>query len=111
MADFQKVFNNISEALTDLTSLDVITYKGTIKLEATDAKVDFDALLTKARAQADFKLLACTQAKLDGDMTVFYDKDATAADITAHNQLVDTATEKRAAVIKVFESAILNVIK
>lgn len=111
MGSFQTAFDKIGDALEDLATLDVISYKGTIELTATGPAPDFDALLAKARGSAQFKLVACTQAKLDGDVTVFYDKDATEADLAAHNQLVSSATEKRAAIIKIFETAIIGAIK
>jgi hypothetical protein len=109
MASFKDAFEKIADGLEDLSSLEVVTYKGTINLTAGDASaLSFDQILANAKAQAGFRIIASTKSQLDGDTRVFYDENATPAEIAAHNQLVDSATAKRAAVVQIFESEILK---
>jgi len=111
MASFKEAFDKIAEGVSDLTSLEVTTYKGKVELTAIDVKSDpsFDKILASAGAKSDFSLIATTKSKLDGDTIVFYDKDATAAEISAHNQLVDSAATKRTALVQLIQSAIAKV--
>lgn len=109
MASFKDAFDKIAEGLEDLSSLEVVTYKGVIKLDANDVgAMSFDDILKNAKAQAGFRILACSKSQLDGDLRTFYDENVTPAEISAHNQLVDSAAAKRAAVVQMFESAILK---
>lgn len=111
MASFKEAFDKIAEGISDLTSLEVTTYKGTVKLAAADVKAaSFDKILDSAVSQGNLTLVASTRAKLDGDTTVFYDKDASPAEISAHNQLVDSAAAKRTALVQLFQSAIVKVV-
>ena len=111
MGTFKDAFNNIAKGLEDLSSLEVVTYKGTINLTTLSDGAKFDDVLKNAKAQGDFRIIANTKSQLDGDTRAFYDTNATAAEIEAHNALVDSATEKRAAVIKIFESLIVEMAK
>lgn len=107
MGAFKDAFDKIGNAIQDITTLEVISYKGSIKVTAGGAYPgDFDAIMTQATASADFKVNACTRSQLDGDMQVFYDTDITQTDIDAHLALVDTARKNRQAMVDLFKDAI-----
>jgi hypothetical protein len=109
MTTFKDVFDKIAEGLQDLRSLEVLTYRGTIRVEATGAMPGtFAETLANARTQADLRIVASTLSSIDGDTKVFYGSDATEAEIAAHNQIVESAVAKRAAILRMFESAIVD---
>ncbi|GAA5164518.1 hypothetical protein [Viridibacterium curvum] len=119
MASFKETFAKIEAAIGDLTSLEVTTYKGTINIKKTiDAKpadnkeLDFSDILKQLTVDgADIQLVASTLSRLDGDTTAFIDKNASAAELTAHAQLLDSANAKRNALIQVIEAAVSGVVK
>ena len=111
MASFKDALDKIAEGLKDLSSLEVVTYKGTIDINAVDLKLGGDmiaAVLANAKTKADFRLLACTYFELDADTTVFFDKDITADERAAHQVLVESALSKRDAVVTLFKDAIVK---
>ncbi len=103
MGLFQDAFKKIGEAVTDAGSLDVVTYKGRIvaDLNGTTMPDTFQKVLDLAASNTSFKvqLLASTQCKLDGDVLAYVDKDITAEEARAHNDLVALAQKHREAVI------------
>ncbi|MFN7725200.1 MAG: hypothetical protein ACK5QH_09035 [Rubrivivax sp.] len=112
MSSFKDVFNGIANAIQDLSTLDVVTYKGRIDITAQGVvPTSFDEVLKQAQAHGQFRVLASTTAALDGDTKVFIDQDATEGEVAAHQQLVDSATAKRLAVVQLFETAIANTLK
>ncbi len=112
MSAFQVAFNKIAEGLKDLSSLEVITYKGTITINAATQDIaTFDEILAKAKGEANFKLVACTKSRPDGDTKVYYDEAISADELAAHDKLYESATAKRSAVIQMFQAAILEAIK
>lgn len=111
MASFKEALDKIAEGLKDLSSLEVVTYKGSIDIQGVELKLHGDmieSVLNNAKARADFKLLACTYFELDADTTVFFDKDITAEERAAHQVLVESALSKRDAVVALFKDAILK---
>lgn len=107
MGVFSKAFGKLAAALEDFSSLEVTTYKGEVKITGNAAvPKDFDTILAKAKSQANFKILASSKSRLDGDLTTFYDHDITNDEKSAHNELVETAKSNRAAVIDLFKTAI-----
>ncbi len=112
--DFKNVLSNIADGIKDLSSLEVITYKGIIAIESGgDGAVPdkFNTIIENAKMQADFKIAACTYVALDGDMKVFYDQDITSADMEAHHELVNIARQNRQAVVDLFKDAITDLVK
>ncbi|MCP4622902.1 MAG: hypothetical protein GY850_05160 [bacterium] len=110
-SDFKNVLSNIAEGIKDLSSLEVVTYKGTISIGGgADGVVPdkFDNIIKNAKAQPDFKISACTYVALDGDTQVFYDQEITPAEMEAHHDLVDIARQNRQAVVDLFKDAILD---
>lgn len=111
MGLFTKAFETIADGLKDLATLDVVTYKGSINLTSLGDKADFGSILANAKAQANFRVVAATQSELDGDTKAFYDNNVTAEELAAHQTLVESATAKRAAVVKIFENLIVDGVK
>ena len=112
MATFEEAFHKIAEGIADMSSLEVVTYKGTISIQNTGAvPKSFTEIIDNAQSNANLEITACTYVELDGDMMVFYDKDATAADKDAHHKLVETASQNRQAVVDLFKDAIIKMIK
>jgi hypothetical protein len=112
--NFENVLSNIADAIEDLSSLEVITYKGTISIESGgDGAVPdkFDNIIDNAKMQADFKIAACTNVALDGDMKVFYDQEITSGEMKAHHELVNVARQNRQAVVDLFKDAINDLVK
>ena len=103
---FNRAFKGIADAISDFSSLEVTTYKGTVKIEGAGLPTNFDDILTKASAEANFKLLASTKAHIDKDTICFFDEDATPAEKADHNQLFESAKASRKAIVDLFASAI-----
>ena len=113
-SDFKNVLSNIAEGIKDLSSLEVVTYKGTISIGggAEGAVPDkFDNIIKNAKAQPDFKISACTYVALDGDTKVFYDQEITAVEMNAHHELVNIARQNRQAVVDLFKDTITDLVK
>jgi len=97
MALFEQAFKKIGEAVSDLSSLEVITYTGSVTIKA-NTKVDtFDKVFAAAKANqnVDLKVLASTRVNIDGDIVAFYDSEIAEEEKLAHNQLVVEATDNR----------------
>ena len=113
-SDFKNVLSNIAEGIKDLSSLEVVTYKGTISIgSGADGAVPdkFDNIIKSAKAQPDFKISACTYVALDGDTKVFYDQEITAVEMNAHHELVNIARQNRQAVVDLFKDTITDLVK
>ncbi len=111
MSSFKQAFDSIAKGVEDLSSLEVVSYKGTISIKSEEPCPDtFDSILENARSQADFKIMACTTSKLDGDVKFFYDQDITKSDMDAHLQMVDAARKNRQGFIEMFKEAISDAI-
>jgi hypothetical protein len=111
MADFATVLGNIAKGLADLSTLEVVTYKGKIDATAVNISLSGDMMgtvLQNAKTNANFKLLACTYFELDADTTVFFDEGISVEERTAHQALVDAALAKRDSIITLFKDAIVK---
>ena len=108
MGKFTGVLDKIAKGIEDMSSLEVVHYKGTIKAAAVNTDADFKTILDSAKGEAGFKITACTYVELDGDMRVFYDNEITQAEMDAHNALVEVAKSNRQAVVDMFKDAILK---
>jgi len=104
MGVFQKAFKSIGEAIEDASSLDVVTFKGSIEgeLNTDDMPDDFKKVIEKAKGNTDVKvkLLASTQVKLDGDVLAYFDTGITPEESKAHAELVALAQKTREATIE-----------
>ena len=106
MSVFQNAFKKVAEVVTDITSLEVTTYKGEVVIQGDDLPASFDEILANARAQADFKILASSKSELDKDHRVIYHPAITNEEKKAHNDLFNAAQQNRTAIIEMFRSAI-----
>jgi hypothetical protein len=108
MAVFGDALKSIADGIKDLSSLEVISFKGTINLATAGNLTKFDDMFTSAKASADFKVLAMTKSFLDGDTLSFVDDSISDAEREAHHLLLEGALTKRAEVIKMFENLIVT---
>lgn len=101
MGAFRDRFAAMAEGINDLARLDVVTISGTVTLEAADKVTEFDQVMAKATGNTEVKarVLASTKVMLDGDITVFYDKNITTEQTQAHAELVEIGMENRKATI------------
>ena len=112
-SSFKNVLSNIAKGIEDLSSLEVITYKGTIAIEGAAGGVvpdKFEKIIENAKAQATFKIAACTHVELDGDTKVFYDQGITQVEMDAHHDLVDIARQNRQAIVELFKDALAELV-
>jgi hypothetical protein len=81
----------------------VVTFKGSVEADLTGANMPktFESVLDLAAQNTAIKvrLLASTQAKLDGDILTYFDSGISAEEAAAHNALVEVAQQNREAVI------------
>jgi hypothetical protein len=103
---FQDAFKKVAEVVTDITSLEVTTYKGEVVIQGDKLPTSFDEILANAQAQADFRILASSKSDLDKDQRVLYHPDITSEEKKAHNDLFNSAQQNRTAIIEMFKSAI-----
>ena len=109
MGTFKDAFDKIADGVADLSSLEVVTYKGQITIDSSGAvPTNFDDIIKMAKAEANFQITACTYVALDGDMRVFYDKEITGKEIEDHRGQVEIARTNRQAVLDLFKDAILK---
>lgn len=106
MSVFQEAFRKVAEVVTDITSLEVTTYKGEVVIQGDNLPTGFDEILANAKAQADFRILASSKAELDRDHRVLYHPAITNEERKAHNDLFNSAQQNRTAIIEMFRSAI-----
>ena len=101
MGLFADAFKKMAAGIDDLSSLEVVTFQGSVNLAAGDSIESFEDVLSKAKANADVtvKVLASTKTRLDGDAMTFYDTGITEEQKLAHAELVDAANENRQATI------------
>jgi len=103
MGVFRTAFKAIGEAIEDASSLDVVTFKGSITAEmiADELPDTFEKIieLAKGNTEVKVKLLASTQAKLDGDILAYFDNDITTEETQAHAELVSLGQKNREATI------------
>lgn len=107
-----KPLDAIVEALGDLTSLEVITYRGTIALTLDDKKrPDFEKMLAASQAAGTMKIIAATNSRVDGDLSTFMDTDATTTDLATHHQFVESAIAKRQALLELLKTGLIERLK
>lgn len=103
MATFEDAYNTIRDGIKDLSSLDVVTFKGSVRAKLTGDAMpeDFQAVLKLAgQAGADVTLLASTQTKIDGDVLAYFDAAITPEETRAHAELIAIGEKNREATIE-----------
>lgn len=110
MGKFQEAMQKLAEGIKDLSTLDVITFQGSVTLEGTDqVPVKFADVMSnamKGNAAVKVKVLASTQTHIDGDIVAFYDAEITEAQRLAHADLVLAGAESRRATIDFVKSVV-----
>ena len=109
MGKFQEAMQTMADGIGDLSKLDVVTFQGSVTLNATDtAPLKFGDVMSSAMGNTTVavKVLASTQTSIDGDIVAFYDKDITEEQRLAHADLVLAGAESRAASIEFVRSIV-----
>jgi hypothetical protein len=112
MSVFQTAFDKIATEIGDLTSLDVVTFKGSINSTLTGDNMpkDFESVLKLAgQNNATVTLLASTQTKLDGDILAYFDSAIKPEELAMHNELVKLGQENRKSTIELFRNIIKDI--
>ena len=101
MGVFKETFQKIGSALADASSLDVVTFRGSVETIASGAELpeNFQQVIALAsqNTQVKVKLLASTQTKIDGDILAYFDEDITESEMAAHAKLLELGQQNRAA--------------
>jgi hypothetical protein len=99
----------LDDAVTDLTSLHVQTYSGTLNVDV-DRDQDFDTLrksLQNADAkESDINLVSESMLKFDGDSYNFVAEDAPPNLMQIHNEAVQSGLDARQSLIELFKDSI-----
>jgi hypothetical protein len=109
MGKFKEAMSTMAEGIQDLSTLDVITFQGSVILEGADQEpAKFAEVMAKAKGNtsAKVKVLASTQTHIDGDIVAFYDTDITEEQRLAHADLVHAGAESRKATIDFVKSIV-----
>lgn len=111
MGLFKQAFKKMAEGISDLSSLEVVTFEGSVQLEGSDSIESFDDVMKKAKLNSEIKVkvLASTRLNIDGDIVAFYDQDINDEQKEAHAELVDIGVENRAATIEMVKSIVGDV--
>lgn len=109
MGKFEKAMSDMAGKIKDLSTLDVVTFQGSVTVEGSDKEpTKFSEVMTKAKGSTDVKVkvLASTQTHIDGDIVAFYDKDITGEERQAHLELIRSGAETRKATIDFVKSVL-----
>jgi len=98
----------IEDTIKDITSVDVVTYTGTISYETDGGKFDWTKLLgtMKAGGSADVQVVAATHVSVDFDILNFrasgFSEGEMAELVTLHSESLRRSLEARLAFIDMF---------
>lgn len=109
MGKFKGAMEKLAGAVQDLSTLDVITFQGSVTLDVDGTvPVGFAEVMDKAKGNAavKVKVLASTKTSIDGDIVAFYDTDITEAQRLAHADLVLAGAASRKATIDFVKSIV-----
>ncbi|MEM6999563.1 MAG: hypothetical protein AAF529_02170 [Pseudomonadota bacterium] len=112
MGKFKDAMTKMAEGIKDLSTLDVITFQGSVTLESADGEISkFENVMEKAKGNptVKVKVLASTRTHIDGDIVAFYDTDITNEQKQAHAELVKAGAESRKATIDFVKSIVDDV--
>ena len=105
----RKALQKLDDAVTDLTSLHVQTFSGTLTAEI-DRNQDFDTLrnaISNAAAEgSEVTLVAESMLKFDGDSYNFVAEEAPPNLMTVHDEAVRSGLDARQSIIELFKDAI-----
>lgn len=102
-------WSNVKDAITDIATLEVLTFTGEISasIKAQDGQngqvkgdiLDWESLLTTAKAEGDVQLVAATKVSFDQDTRQFVATGAPQVLVDAHHSAVANATKVRQGMI------------
>ncbi|WP_221797266.1 hypothetical protein [Oceanobacter mangrovi] len=97
MSSFQTALENLKNSISDLSSVEVATFKGTIELTGDNQPQTLDEVMAavKAAASVNARVLAYTKMDADGDIVTYMDDEVAENDLAAHNDLVQIAHSNR----------------
>jgi len=105
----RNALQKLDDAVTDLTSLHVQTFSGTLKAEI-DRDQDFDTLREAISGTAaegtEVTLIAESMLRFDGDSYNFVAEDAPPNLMKVHNEAVQSGLDARQSIIELFRDSI-----
>jgi hypothetical protein len=113
----QQAFENLKNAIGDLSSLDVISYSGTLSaaIQADDQGniIDWDKLVTEAKKEeGKVSLKLASHFKFDGDATLFSSSgDIPVSLRSAHNEAVKAGQQIRKDLFELFSGVVNDLVK
>lgn len=115
MASLKDILTTLRNVADDLTTLDVVTLTGTVKIaQQQTGKIDLKALYQElsgaaSSATSDIEVVAFTHIDFDTDTVNFVKTGAGEGDralLEAHQAMVKTSQDTRASVIKMVKDVI-----
>jgi len=112
MADlFVRAAKSIEARLSDLTSVEVVSFKGTITLRSQpdgvkalgDLNLDNISNLVPSK---EMRVIGYTKCFIDGDAMSYFDSNASATDVDQHNALLKASIAKHESLITAFSTAL-----
>lgn len=114
MADlFAGAASKIATRMADLTSVEVVSFKGSITFRNTpDGTKAFSELkledLGNLLPSKEMRVIGYSKCFIDGDAVSYFDSNASTSDVDQHNALLKTAVAKHDALIAAFSEALRN---
>ncbi len=108
------VFQTFVDAIEDLSSLDVLTFTGTLETDVTDENgedvTDWVEILERSRAAGKVKLMLGSHFRCDGDADLFVAQADIPADLrAAHKDAVDAGRQIRKDVLDLFADTLKKI--
>lgn len=102
------VLNDATNAIKDLSSLEVQTYVGELNVEVSGTNsTDLEALLTAAKTSGNLKLAQVTRISIDGDATNLVSSEPLPDHVLqAHQTAVQAGDNVRKGMIELFSGLI-----
>lgn len=100
-------YTTLKEQIEDVTSLDVVTLTGSIKIQgegnSINLKKTYDSIQTNAVNNTNMSVVAFTHIDLDKDVVQFVKEGLSEGEkpvVDAHNAMVDSSHKARLALIR-----------
>lgn len=96
----KEAIKKLMAAVEDLSSLEVVSFSGTLTAEITSGSggnvINWDKLVKAAKPNGKVKLMMASKFECDGDARLFTTSDGVSGDIrTAHDQAVQAGRQIR----------------
>ena len=99
---FKDAVTKIESTIKDLSSLEVLTFRGNITahIDKDKGTISWDTLLEAAKTNGELKLALATQVSLDSDVSTFIaDEEPPDWIVKAHQESVKAGLESRRAIV------------